>query len=89
VINPTTNTVTATITLPYFYSTYSNSQVQSIPDGLAITPNGDYVYVTNEAGNGSSNTTYVISTATNKVTFMIDGLNYPKCIAISKAMLPL
>jgi YVTN family beta-propeller protein len=83
VINTTTNAVMATITLPYFYSTYSNSLVQSIPDGLAITPNGDYVYVTNEAGNGSSNTVYVISTATHKVTSVIDGLNYPKCVAIS------
>ena len=54
-ISTATNTVTATIT------------VVNEPYGVAVTPNGAYAYVTNEA----ATTVSVISTATNTVTTTI------------------
>jgi YVTN family beta-propeller protein len=67
VINTTTNTVTATIT------------VGTYPWSVAVTPNGEYAYVTNEGGN----TVSVINTATNTVTATITVGNYPRCVAIT------
>ena len=57
-ISTATNTVTA------------NNNVGSGPYGVAVTPNGEYAYVTN-FGDG---TVSVISTATNTVTETITGL---------------
>ena len=58
VISTATNTVTATITLPDFYISYSPPEsgpdsagyVTPDPWGVAMTPNGEYVYVTNAYG---------------------------------------
>lgn len=52
VINTATNTVVATIVVGDF------------PDGLALTPDGDFLYVTST----SDDTIWVINTATNTVT---------------------
>ncbi len=49
------------------------------PSGVAVTPNGLYVYVTNNYGN----TVSVISTATNTVTSTITGFNYPNSVAVA------
>jgi YVTN family beta-propeller protein len=55
-INTGTNTVVSTI------------KVGDIPDGVAVTPNGGFVYVANNGGNNpQSNTVSVISTDSNTV----------------------
>ena len=51
-INTATNTVVATIV------------VGDSPDGLALTPDGDFLYVTST----TDDTIWVINTATNTVT---------------------
>ena len=56
VINTAKNTVTATVT------------GLSTPNGIALTPNGAYVYVTNAVvANGGNGAVSVINTATNTV----------------------
>ena len=61
------NTVTTTIT------------VGSNPEGIAITPNGNYAYVTNEGGT----TVSVINTATNSVTATVTVGNGPVGVAVT------
>src|SRR5208283_2426515 len=61
------NTVIATIT------------VGTEPDGVAVTPNGDYVYVTNSGSDSVS----VISTASNSVTATIPVGGYPVGVAVT------
>ena len=56
VIDTASNTVIAT------------TPVESFPDGITVTPNGEFVYVANNGDNSpNSNTVSVISTATNQV----------------------
>ena len=52
--------------------------IGSIPYGIAITPNGEYVYVANSAG-----TVSVINTTTNTVTATITGFANAYDVAIS------
>jgi len=61
------NSVTATVT------------VGSGPEGVAITPNGEYAYVTNEGGTTLS----VINTATNTVKATVTIGSGPMRIAIT------
>ena len=49
------------------------------PQHVAITPNGEYVYVTN----GGNDSVSVINTATNTVTTTITGLIHPYGIALT------
>jgi YVTN family beta-propeller protein len=67
VISTASNTVTATIS------------VGNRPYGVAVTPNGAYVYVTNFAENSVS----VISTASNTVTATISVGNWPYVVAVT------
>lgn len=64
-------------------SFFINSAVGSNPSDLAITPNGQYVYVTNIA----DNTVSVVSTATNKVvqTISDSSFNQPYTVSINPA----
>jgi len=63
----------------------SNNTVMTVvivevgPQGVAITPNGEFAYVTNYGNNSVS----VINTATNTVSKTITGLSYPYDVAIS------
>ncbi|MGD0646121.1 MAG: beta-propeller fold lactonase family protein [Candidatus Bathyarchaeia archaeon] len=66
-ISTTTNTVTATVT------------VGSNPEGVAITPNGAYAYVTNGGGDKVS----VISTTTNTVTATVTVGSSPEGVAVT------
>ena len=70
VINATTNTVTATV------------PVGITPLGIAVTPDGTKVYVTNAESDNVS----VIDTATNNVTATVNTgkytINYPTGVAI-------
>ena len=66
-ISTATNTVTATVT------------VGSFPLGVAVTPNGAYVYVTNQR----SGTVSVINTATNTVTATITVGSDPNGVAVT------
>ena len=70
VIDTTTNTVTATV------------PVGITPLGVAVTPDGKKVYVTNAESNNVS----VIDTATNNVTATVNAgkytINYPTGVAI-------
>ena len=59
VIDTATNTVTATIPIGVTFG--------PVPGGVAVTPNGDFVYASNQIANAVS----VISTATNTVTATI------------------
>ncbi len=59
-------------------SIISNITVGNNPTGIAITPNGQYVYVTNYG----SNTVSVINTTTNTVTSVIN-VGTPRDIAIT------
>jgi YVTN family beta-propeller protein len=67
VINTATNTVTATVT------------VGTDPEDVAVTPNGEYVYVTNSISDSVS----VINAATNTVTTTITGLSGPHGVAVT------
>ena len=67
VINTSTNTVTATVT------------VGTSPIGVAINPAGTYAYVTNEG----DNTVSVINTSTNTVTATVTVGSHPTGIAIA------
>ena len=67
VISTATNTVTATI------------PVGNSPIGVAVTPNGEYAYVTNEG----SDTVSVINTATNAVTANITVGTMPMGVAVT------
>jgi YVTN family beta-propeller protein len=67
VIDTATNTVTATI------------PVASQPRGVAVSPNGEYAYVTNYG----NNTVSVIDTATNTVTATIPTESRPYDVAIT------
>jgi len=49
------------------------------PFDVAVTPNGEYAYVTNQGSNSVS----VISTATNTVTATVTVGNNPYCVAIT------
>jgi YVTN family beta-propeller protein len=53
--------------------------VGQIPDGLAVTPDGTRLYVSN----GADSTVSVISTATNTVTLTIPGFNGPQGMAVT------
>ncbi len=53
--------------------------VGSGPEGVAITPNGQYAYVTNEGGT----TVSVISTASNAVTATVNVGSKPTGVAIT------
>ena len=70
---------------PYVMSSSPGIPVGAFPSGVAITPGGDRVYVTNQ---GSGNLS-VISTATNTVTatFSTEGL-CPLGIAIMPVTVP-
>jgi YVTN family beta-propeller protein len=69
----------------FVVNTQSNAVVATISgfggtDGMAMSPNGQYVYVT-EAWNNSVS---VINTNTNRVEYIISaGVNYPKGIVLS------
>lgn len=67
VLNTSTNTVVKTI------------RVGSTPTGVAITPNGKYVYVTN----GGSNTVSMINASTNTVLRTISVGRSPVGVAIT------
>ncbi len=67
VIDTATNTVTATV------------NVGNYPYGVAVSPDGKRVYVTNELSNNVS----VIDTATNTVTDTVNVGNYPYGVAVS------
>ena len=67
VIDTATNNVTATVT------------VGSSPIGVAVTPDGTKVYVTNY----DSNTVSVIDTATNNVTATVPVGTSPRGVAVS------
>jgi YVTN family beta-propeller protein len=67
VISTATNTVTTTLT------------VGSYPEGVAVTPNGAYVYVTNSG----SGTVSVISSDTNAVTATLTIGNQPEGVAVT------
>jgi YVTN family beta-propeller protein len=71
VINTATNTVTATVT------------VGNAPYGVAVTPDGSYVYVTNAGFLGSGTTVSVINTATNTVTATVTVGNDPMGVAVT------
>lgn len=62
-------------------SFFVNTAVGSNPSGLAITPNGQYVYVTNI----NDNTVSIVSTTTNKVVQTISGFNQPYTVSINPA----
>lgn len=62
-------------------SFFVNTAVGSHPSGLAITPNGQYVYVANIG----DNTVSVVSTATHKVVQTISGFNQPYTVTINPA----
>ena len=49
------------------------------PEGVAVAPNGELIYITNYQGN----TVSVISAASNTVTATITGLNYAEDVAVS------
>ena len=66
-INSTTNTIITSI------------PVGICPSGIAVSPNGEYVYIANLV----SNTTSVISTATNTVVATINVGNNPSAVAVS------
>jgi YVTN family beta-propeller protein len=66
VIDTTTDTVTDTIS------------VGKVPWGVAFTPNGKAVYVTNS----EDNTVSVIDTTNNKVTKTISGFDDPLAFGI-------
>jgi YVTN family beta-propeller protein len=73
VISTVTNTVTATISLPF----------DSRPVGVAVTPNGAYVYVTNQDSNEALVSTLVISTVTNTVTATVTVGSLPYGVAVA------
>lgn len=62
-------------------SFFVNTAVGSNPSGLAITPNGQYVYVANIG----DNTVSVVSTANQKVVKTISGFNQPYTVTINPA----
>lgn len=64
-----------------FNSTVNNVNVGTNPQGLAITPNGQYVYVANVGSNSVS----VINTATNIVVKTIVGFDKPNSVTINPA----
>jgi YVTN family beta-propeller protein len=70
VIDTATNTVVATVT------------VGSGPIGVAVTPDGKQVYVTNQ-GSGHSNTVSVIDAATNTVVATVTVGNAPNAVAVT------
>ena len=53
--------------------------VGNAPEGVAVTPNGAYAYVSNWNNSSVS----VISTATNTVTATITGFNKPTYVAVT------
>lgn len=70
------NTVTATI------------NVGEYPHGIAVSPNGEYLYVTNSGtargiGENGTDTVSVINTANNTVTATITGLTNPDAVAVT------
>jgi YVTN family beta-propeller protein len=58
--------------------------VESTPKGIAVTPDGNKVYVVNYG----SNTTSVINTATNKVDATVPVGEYPTAVGLSPATKP-
>jgi YVTN family beta-propeller protein len=55
----------------------NNIQVGNGPMGVSVTPNGDYVYVSNSGGDGNgSGTVSVIDTNSNSVTATIDDVGF-------------
>jgi len=82
VMSTMNNTVTATIPLPSFFATYTNTELQSMPSGIVITPDGKYLYVTN-SGAEYSKAVYKISIDTNDVIATVNGLSFPSSIAIT------
>ena len=71
VISVATNTVTASIPIGTFPANY--------PEGLAVSPSGGTVYVTNYEGN----TVSVVNTSTDTVTAVIPVGSYPQGVAVS------
>ena len=53
------------------------------PQAMAITPNGEYVYVVNNGGTDSNPSVSVISTATNTVIATIPVGSYPESVAVT------
>ena len=76
VINTTTNTVTTTATVG---SKPTGSLCTCLSADLALTPNGEYAYVTNSGGT----TVSVISTATNTVTATVTVGSEPVGVAVT------
>lgn len=68
VINTATNTVTAVIFVGSIISLPFGGSIVMAPSDLAVTPNGQYLYVTNNQNDSVS----VINTATNAVTAVIN-----------------
>lgn len=78
-VNVFTSSVTTSISL--FNTTATNITVGTNPNGLAITPNGQYLYVANVG----SNTVSVINTSTNLVIKTIAGFDKPNFVVINSA----
>jgi len=57
--------------------------VGSAPVSAAVTPNGEYVYVTNGGSSKVNGTVSVINTATNTVTTTINVGSYPVGVAVT------
>jgi YVTN family beta-propeller protein len=74
VINTASNMVTATIALPKGIDAYGGS-----PYGVAVTPNGAYVYVTNANNHSVS----VIDTASNMMAETVTVGGNPKGVAVT------
>ena len=55
----------------------------SYPEGVAITPNGQYVYVTNNGVGSNGATVSVISTSSHSVVATIPVGSVPKGVAIT------
>jgi YVTN family beta-propeller protein len=74
VIDTTTNTVTATV------------DAGSLPIGVAVTPDGKYVYVANSLGAGPepfpNNNVSVIDTATNRLVATVGVGQFPVAVGI-------
>lgn len=71
----------ATTSISLFNSTVTNVSVGTNPKGLAITPDGKYLYVANIG----SNTVSVINTATYAIIKTITGFDKPSSVTINPA----